>query len=234
MQGGKRGWEWRSQCWNCCHCERRRQGRVRPQWALKGHQPWIWNLEHQPKKGSVWIKSAFQWGWGEAVKHFSAKVLQAAPLPLLVVQQSVNKPVLHTALCDLEADHFPSEKLIYSDYSPKRLEAACSLHLTPSLCSAAPQSSWFNSSKKQSRSLLLLYHFSQYCWQNNSDDNITDCNQMQWIHYKFHLINYYFALAFLDAFRSNKSINEHSKCLLFQCWQGTNFVNCKCQSLSLN
>lgn len=171
---------------------------------------------------------------GETVKHFSAKVLQPPPLSLLVVQQSVNKPVPHTSLRGLGPDHFPPQKLIYSGYSPKRLEAACSLHLTPSLHSAALKSSWFNNSKKQSRSLLILYHFPQYCWQNNSDVNITDCHQMQWIHYRFHFINNYFALAFLDAFRSNKSINKHSKCLLSQCWQGTNFVNCKCQSLSLN
>lgn len=87
----------------------------------------------------------------------------------------------------------------------------------PSLGSAAPQSSWFNNSKKQSRSLFILCHFFQYCWQNNSDDNITDCNQTQRIHYRFHFKNNYFALAFLDAFRSNKSINKHSECLLFQC-----------------
>lgn len=68
---------------------------------------------------------------GETLKHVSAKVLQPASLSLPVVQQGVNKTILHTVLCGLVPDHFPLQKLFYSEYSPKMLEAARSLQLNP-------------------------------------------------------------------------------------------------------
>lgn len=114
---------------------------------------------------------------GETLKDLSAKVLQPASLSLLVVQQGVNKPLLHMALCDRDLTIFHHKNYFTQNILQKFLKLLIHFRSLPSLCSAAHQTSSLTAKDgPHHRSFCTI--FFQYCWQNNSDSNATDCNQM--------------------------------------------------------